>query len=130
MLYDRDKRTIHHVCIHLGGKSEKDVEDPLSYMLKIASQMKSDYYITFNTYCSLTDEAINQQARQKKYCCPEHSPPEFKMEIINVVGRSLANKNDKSSKRSSSIKEIDKTYEIIRERPGDQTSKVLDFNEL
>lgn len=66
----------------------------------------------------------------KKYCCPEHSPPEFKMEIINVVGRSLANKNDKSSKRSSSIKEIDKTYEIIRERPGDQTSKVLDFNEL
>ena len=81
--------------------------------------MKPDYYVSFNTYYTLTDEAIKQQKQlQKKYCYPKHLPPEFMMETIRVVGG------------GSSIGEIVKTYEIIRERPGDRTSKVLDFNEL
>src|SRR5256885_1210670 len=59
MLYDRLDARIHHICIHM-GKSEKDVKGLLPYMLKIISKMKPDYYVSFNTYSTLTHEAIKQ----------------------------------------------------------------------
>ena len=41
------------------------------------------------------------------------------MEYLEVVGKDC-----------SSIKQIIKTYEIIRKKPGDGTSKVLDLHEM
>ena len=50
ILYNRESRTIHHECINFDEESGRDVESLLLYMLKIVSQMKPDYYVSFNKY--------------------------------------------------------------------------------